>query len=345
MLPRTPISRILHGLLIALIASACGANTATPSPSPIALAKTSIQLAWTHNVEFAPFYVAQAKGYFADQQLSVDLIVGGVDANKNFIDPIQQVVAGKADFGLASGLNFLAARASGQPIVAIGNTLQRDPTAFASLAKANIRRPQDLVGKTVQLGYSATAIFQALLHATGIDPATVKVVTRQDPTIAPLVAGQADVIDIWVTNEGVVLSSQGYNANLIFPSDYGVVLYPAVLFTTEDIIQKKSDMVARFLRAVTRGIQSAVDDPEGSAKLAITYDNTLDLKQQTLAMEQLLPLLLPNNSHPGQMDPSVWNTMQTIMLQQNLLKQPLDLTKAYDLSFLKTAYQATAGQS
>ncbi len=332
-----PTPRLIYLAVLCLLIAAC-TPVASSAPAQAAVTKTSVQLSWSHNIEFASLYMAQDKGYFANEKLDVDIKVGGLDAQKNAIDPIQQVTSGKADFGLISSMDLLKAREKGAPIVAFAAQYQRDPTAFASLAAKNIRRPQDLVGKTVQVGYSGMAPFQAMLHAVGVDPSTIKLVTRTDYTIAPLASGQADVMDVWVINEAVDLTSHGYTINLILPSDYGVEIYSGVFFTTEDMINKNPDLVRRFLRATLHGLRSSMDDPAGSAKLAVAYDKTLDLKMQTLAMQQSLPLIATSGSQPGMMEPKVWQITQQIMLDQGLLAKSVELDKAYNLTFVNEIY-------
>ena len=115
--------------------------------------------------------MAEAKGYYADEGLDVELMGGGFDEDGNFISPVDKVLSGEADFGVLSGDLLLANRAEGKPLVAIASIYQRSPAAFASLAKNNIKRPSDLVGKTVMidLGSATGLVYKALLSSQGID--------------------------------------------------------------------------------------------------------------------------------------------------------------------------------
>jgi NitT/TauT family transport system substrate-binding protein len=327
-------------IMMALLLSACGAGTVAPTQPP-PKTKTSIQLHWLHSISFSPFYIAADKSYYADAHLDVDILEGGFDAQKRFIDPIEQVVSGKAEFGTADGTTILNARANGKPVVAIATVYQRHPLALTSLADKNIRRPSDLIGKTIHTSGTSTILLQALLRSQGIDPAKVNIVARKDLTEGPLVKGEADVIDAWVITEIVTLKLKKIDVNLILPSDYGIDVYPEVIFTTEETIRNKPEVVDRFLRATLRAIQTAADDPDYSAHLSQKYDKAHSLEEIALAMQQSLPLLLPTKSKPGMMTAEVWKDTYTILRDQNILSGSLDVGKAFTLTFLNTIYGST----
>jgi ABC-type nitrate/sulfonate/bicarbonate transport system substrate-binding protein len=286
--------------------------------------------------------MAEDKGYYAGENLDVDLLAGGFGAEGQFIDPLQKVVSGEAEFGIVESTLLLPAREAGMPVVAIANIYQRHPLALTSLAEKNIVRPQDLVGKTVQLSQNSTVLFQALLSAEGIDPASINVVERTDFTINPLINGEADVIDGWVINEIVPLTQGGYEFNMILPSDYGIDLSPAVIFTTEDMIANHPDLVKRFLRATLQGIQSAADDPARAAALSVEYktaDNVpVEASEEAIAMQQSLPLLLPAGTRPGLMQPELWDFTDQVLVDQGILERPLDIEAAFTTKFLDEIY-------
>src|SRR5262249_53498964 len=149
----------------------------------------------------------------------------------------------KADFGILDGTTLLSARADGKPVVAIAAIYLRHPLALISLADKNITKPADLVGPKLQISGVSTVIFQALLRSEKLDPAKMNILERTDFTSTPLLDGSADVIDGWVTNEAVDLTQSGHKINMVLVSDYGIDVYPDIIFTTEDRINKNPDLV------------------------------------------------------------------------------------------------------
>lgn len=324
-------------LLSVLLLSGCS-GAAAPAVSALTPIQARVQLSWLHTIEWAGFYAAEEHGYYKEQALTVELMVGGEDAQGNYIDPIQAVLDGRADFGVVGGGHLIRARANGAPLVAVASSYQRHPLAFTSLAEKQIATPQDLVGKTVQISPDSRLLLDAMLTATGVDVAQVKIEDRTDFSIAPLLTGDADVIDSFITNEAVSLKLAGHTFNTIMPVDYGVEEYPNVIFTTEKMIAEHPDVVERFLRATLHGIESAIADPQQVAPLAVRRDASLDLTKETEAMFQSVPLLKPSGSQPGMMTAKTWQASYQILHDQGVLTRPVDVKSVYTLAFLDKIY-------
>jgi ABC-type nitrate/sulfonate/bicarbonate transport system substrate-binding protein len=74
------------------------------------LERVSVQLLWKHQFEFAAFYAAEAKGYYRDAGLTVDILEGGPG-----IDTVSVVASGKADFGVGTSA-LVVDRFHGKPV-------------------------------------------------------------------------------------------------------------------------------------------------------------------------------------------------------------------------------------
>jgi len=293
-----------------------------------------VQLAWIHSIEYAGFYMAQARGIYAAQNLAVTLDVLGNET------PIDVVTSGKAQFGITSADTILRARAEGKPVVAIATIYQRSPVAFISLAQQHITRPQDFIGKTVMVDLKGTTaiVYRALLAEQGIDETQVHTQPRTDYTNDALVQGKVDVLDAFINNQPVQLRQQGHAITAILPSDYGIDLYANVIFTTEDLIAKQPALVERFVRATVQGMQQAIDTPAEAVTLAVSQGKDLNQAAEAESMRYALPLMSPAGSRPGMMTDTNWQKTFEILRNQNILPQQVDVTKAYTLSFLTRAY-------
>jgi ABC-type nitrate/sulfonate/bicarbonate transport system substrate-binding protein len=320
-------------VLAALVLGACGSDKKETKETPV-----SVQLNWTDDIAWSGFYMAEAKNHYADEKLKVDLRLA-FDADGNYIDPLQEVASGRADFGVADGGELLQTRANGLPVVAIATIYQRHPLALVSFSDKEIQEPKDLVGARVQISAGNKVIFLALLKSQGIAPEDMTISDRTDYTIQPLINDESDVIDGWVTNEIVVLAEGGYEFNMILASDYGVENYPNVIFTSEDMIKNKPDVVERFLRSLLKGLQDAVDDPQGATDLTIARDSSLDAGFQAEGMQRSVPLVVVAGSQPGRMTPEIWQMTYQMLVDQNMLSAALDVTQAYTLDFLNKIYE------
>ena len=65
------------------------------------------------SVEFAGFYEAIDRGYYASQGLEMRLDRGGLNDDGTYIDPLQRVIEGTDDFGITTATNLIAAREKG----------------------------------------------------------------------------------------------------------------------------------------------------------------------------------------------------------------------------------------
>ena len=329
-------------IVVVLILSGCSSGVAAEVAAPPT--QTSVQLSWLPTIEFVGFYEATRQGYYAEENLEVRVDAGGFDESGTYIDPVQRVVNGETDFGVIAADLILSARAQGQPIVAVANIYQRSPVVLISLGEKNIARPQDLIGRRIATkpNTSVDIVYNALLTSQNIDHADLIESPTTDFTVNPLFNDETDVLLGFITNEGVQTQVRSDNVNFILPSDYGIDIYSSVIFTTEDMVQNKPDLVEAFVRATVRGLQWAVDNPTEAADYVVEQygkDMPSDVvTTQHLGLQASLPLLNPAGSRPGLMTAENWEAAHQILLEEGILKEPLDIEAIYNLTFLEKAY-------
>lgn len=332
------MSRRCTFVIIVVLVSFLGAACDGKDDDVIPPDKVSIRLSWIPSSEFAGFYAALDQGFYAKENLDVEIKPGGYDADGNYLDPVSDVTEGRADFGIIDSTVLLTARAEGKPLVAIATIFQLHPLALTSLAENNIVLPEDLVGRNVHVSYTSNVVYQALLRSQGINPETVNTVERTDFTTESLLSGDAEVIDAWVVNEVVSLTMEGHDVNIILVSDYGIEVYPDVIFTTESMIRDHRDQVAAFLRATTAGMQYVIDDPQYGGGIVLSHNEALNAEIEVEIMRRSLPLLNPMGSRPGMMQPDVWQYSYEILVEQGLLETGMEVESAYTLEFLNEIY-------
>lgn len=326
------MKRVRIGLLLAL-ATALFLGCARPeAEEPVD--QVTVQLKWVHQAQFAGFYLAQERGYYAEENLAVSFVEGGPG-----IQPEEQVAAGQADFGVGAPEVILLQRGQGQPVVAIAAIYRRNPTVFAALVESGIERPADLLGRSVSVAGVAEFEMQlkAMFNRLGLDVSQVATVPHSYD-LGPFQRGEVDSIAIYSTGGVMRLRQAGVNVNLIWPGDYGVRFYADTLFTTERMISENPDVVARFLRATLRGWREAIEDTQVAGEITLRYAKEADLELQTLMMEASAPLVHTGQDQIGWMRPEVWQGMHQILLEQGILEEPVDVGQAYTMEFLEEVY-------
>ncbi|MCC7116957.1 MAG: ABC transporter substrate-binding protein [Anaerolineales bacterium] len=319
----------IFALVAALVLAACGAP-AKPADNVV------VQLSWFHGVEYAGFYAAVEKGYYAAENLSVTLNPGGPETS-----PLDEVNSGRAQFGIGQGDALITAKTQGQNLMAVAAIFKKNPVAIVSLAKDNIQKPEDLIGKTVgtyslDLTNFSDFPYVAFLNRTGLQKDQMKYALIEDfQGVNEIKAGKMDVMSsIFATDMQVMTQQAGDEVNLMYYSDYGVDLYANALFTTEDLVKNNPDLVARFVRATLKGYQYAIENTDEMAKLALTYDSSLDLAYQQQVMQAEIPYINTGDGQIGEMSESVWNTTQEILLDFNVIQKPIDLNTIYTNQFV-----------
>ncbi len=319
--------KVFINLLLISLLSACTTLTPTRALTPI-----TVQLLWTHNAEFAGFYAADQKGYYAAEGLSVTFREGGPN-----VDYLTPVASGTAQFGDAGADELILARANGKPLRAIATLYRRSPLVFIALASSGVNRPQDFVGKAIRITPQTAAVFHAMMARIGIRSDQYTEVNLLSE-VAAFASGQPPVWSSYLTNFSVTVQQAGYKLNTIYPDDYGIHFYADTIFTTDDVITKDPQLVKRFLRATLQGWTYAVENPSQVGALVQKYNATADASLENAKMTAALPLINTGEDFIGWMKPEIWGGMEKTLREQKVLTQTVDVSQVYTLQFIKEIY-------
>jgi NitT/TauT family transport system substrate-binding protein len=334
----TKMSRVWAVLLLAgLVLLGCEVPPSAKAPDEVTL-----QLKWVHQAQFAGFYVAQEKGYYARENLRVTFLEGGKD-----VDLGQRVQSGQADFGVLTPEFILKKRSQGGALTAIAAIYRRSAVVFVAKADSGIVRPTDFMGKTVAAGNpwgSQTDFemqFRAMMRRLDLDISKVNVVPY-DPAYTAFYSGEVQVSPAYSTGGLIKMRQKGLQLNLIWPDDYGIHFYSDTLATSDRLIAENPDLVTRFLRASLRGWRDAVEDYLQAVAVTLQYARVPDPELQTAMMEAMLPLVHTGEDRIGWMTPEMWQGMVDVLLEEGLLKAPCDAKQAYTLRFLSEIHGVNA---
>jgi ABC-type nitrate/sulfonate/bicarbonate transport system substrate-binding protein len=316
---------------MALLVSACGSIGA-----PKEADKVTVQLSWFHGVEYAGFYTAVDKGYYAEENIEVTLVAGGPETN-----PLDEVANGNAQFGIGQGDSLIVAKTEGRDFVAVATIFRDNPLAITSLEQDNILKPEDLVGKTVGAysldlsGYS-DLLFLAFMSRTGLEKDSMQYALIEDFYGAnEIKSGRMDAMSgMFATDQQVMTRDAGDEINLMYYKDYGVDVYINTIFVTGEFMQNNPDLIERFISATMKGYQYAIENTDEAAELALTYDEALDLAYQENVMKAQIPFIDTGSGPIGSMDENVWNITQEILLEFDLISAPIDLSTIYTNQFV-----------
>jgi len=313
--------------LIAALATACGEEEHT---------SVRVALDWTPNSNHAGLYVAQDKGYFADENLDVEFYVPA--------DPsitLVTVGAGQDDFGLSYQNEVLLAGAQGVPVVSVTAMVQHPLNSIMALESSGITGPGDLKGKTI--GYSAlpteAPILETMLKQEGLTLDDVELVNVNFDLLPAIISGRVDaIIGAYWTHESIAAKNLGFPVNVMRMEEYGVPdYYELVIVTSQDKIADDSDLVQRFVHAVRHGYQDAIADPEGAIDILAAAVPETDEAIERPGVRLLSQLWSGGGLEYGWQTAEKWTAFSNWMVGEGLLTDPADPNTLFTNRFVANA--------
>lgn len=239
---------------------ALSAATAAAGLLPMGRARAAtpfaFQASWINDAEFAGYFTAIDKGWYAEEGLELTYLPGGPD-----VIPESALVAGKADLTLTTPDTTVKAIVDqGAKFKIIGAQYQKNPIGIVSLAKNPIKTPQDLVGKTLAVPPVNVISVEAMLKISGVDKSQVTIVPyAYDPT--PLISGEIDASLDFTTNVPYTIKTKGEDAVSFLLYDFGYTTYNDTVVVTEETLKTKRKEIVAFLRASRKGWVENLKDP------------------------------------------------------------------------------------
>lgn len=308
------------------------------------LTPISLQLLWHHQFQSAGYYAAVEKGYYRDAGLQVEIRAGGYTAPGHGVDPVEEVIAGRADFGVSRS-DLLILHSQGKPVVVVANVMQRSPLTFLTLARYGLERLEDIGERPVSLTLPTletdsrvSAETLTSLQRAGIDYRTLN---NSPPTwnLDDLLSGKTQLIPAYVTDTPYFVRQRGETPVEIAPADYGIDFYGETLFTSEQLLETHPDRVAAFREATLKGWRYAMANPEEIADLILTAYGTrsdeYDKAFLRYEAQRIAELMQPELIEIGYTNRQRWEDIAAIYQAQGLID-------TYDLdAFLAAATPGT----
>jgi NitT/TauT family transport system substrate-binding protein len=228
--------------LMALLATFVVA--ASPGHAQTALDKVSFGTNWVAEAEHGGFFQAVADGTYAKYGLDVTIVPGGPNENNRML-----LIAGKLDFFMAANtLMSLDAVANNVPVVTVAAIFQKDPQVLLTHPESKISKLEELKPLTLFVSKEGiSSYFQWLKSEYGFSEDNVRPYTFNPQ---PFLADRHSAMQGYVTSEPyAVEKTAGFKPGIILLADFGFNTYSTLVETRRDLIDKKPDLVQRFVSA------------------------------------------------------------------------------------------------
>jgi NitT/TauT family transport system substrate-binding protein len=236
LLPRT--------LTAGLIAAALVGTLAVASAGAQTLDKVSFGTNWLPEAEQGGFFQALADGTYKQYGLDVTIVPGGPNDNNRI-----QLIAGKLDFFLsANTLQSFDAVANKVPVVEVAAMFQKDPQVFLTHPESKVAKLEDLKPLTLFVSKEGIAsYFQWLKSEYKFSEDKVRPYTFNSQ---PFIADKQSAMQGYVTSEPYTVEQAAkFKPGVLLLADYGFNAYSTMIETRSDLIDKKPDLVQRFVDA------------------------------------------------------------------------------------------------
>jgi len=300
-----------------LLLAACGSGQGSSDASD--KGPTSVKVDVIPIIDVAPVYLGNQKGFFAEQQLKLQMVTaqGGAAI-------VPAVVSGQVDFGFSNYTSLIIARSKGLPlkVVAPGaaSTGKQRKDFGGVVVKANspIKTAKDLVGKRVAvntLNNINDTTVRASIRAAGGDATNVKFTELAFPDmLAALDKGNVDAVQVV---EPFLTTGQKNGGRLVASNyvDTAPDLTIAAYFTSQKTASAKPELVKRFTAAMQKSLQYAQAHPDEVRKVLGTYTKI----DPSLTGSLILP------AYPAQVNAASVQTLADLAVKDGLIKKAPDV--------------------
>ena len=332
--PRNTTARwrvgVLAGLmaLTGVLAGCSQPSTGTnPSETSPVQASTTVGLTYIPNIQFAPFYLADAEKFLSD---NVTVTLRHHGAGEGLFTALG---AGEEQFVVAGGDEILQARSQGVDIVAVASYYGRYPARIIVPENSPINSVADLKGHSVGLpgkyGENWFALLIALKEA-GLTETDVTITEIGYTQQAALSTGKVDSVIGFANSDVINFQTAGFPVKVIDPK---VPLVSICLATTSSYALDNPEVVKTVIDGMKYGMQKALDDPSSALTVAANYipsfrGDVLATAEKVLPATSALFQDASGKLSPP-FDPAQWTAMAEAMGSVNLIPAGTDPAPAF----------------
>jgi len=302
--------------------------------APATLDKVSFGTNWVAEAEHGGFFQAVADGTYRKYGLDVTIVPGGPNINNRIL-----MISGKIDFFMsANNLQSFDAVANGIPTVAVAAMFQKDPQVFLAHPEAKVKTLADLKPLTVFISKEGMGgYFRWLKTEYGFEESRVKPYTFNPQ---PFLADKKSAMQGYVTSEPYAVEKAGIKPSIVLLADYGFNTYSTLIETRRDLVDRKPDLVQRFVDASVIGWYNYLYGDNAAANAMIKKMNpemTDDLIDYSVKKMKDFGIVDSGDAIKdgiGAMSDARMASFFDKMVRSGVVKSDLDFRKGYTLRFV-----------
>ncbi len=276
----------------------------------------TVVLDWFVNPNHGPIIVAQEQGYFAEENLEVEVI-----APADPSAPPKMAAAGKADLAISYQPQLHLQVAEGLPLKRVGTLVASPLNCLLVLEDGPIKTVADLKGGKV--GFSVAGVEEALLSAlltdAGLTMDDIELINVNWSLSPSLMSGQVDaVIGAYRNFELNQMELEEVEGRCMYLEEMGVPSYDELIYVANPETADM-DQIARFLRATEKATQYIVNHPQESWEVFSGTSTDLQDELNEMAWEDTIPRFA---LRPAALDHGRYKNFSAFLAEAGLINAP-----------------------
>ena len=301
-----------------------------------------LALDWTPNTNHTGFFVAQAKGFYNEIGIKVEIRSPELDNYSK--TPAKLVEEKSVELGIAPSESVISYQTLDKKpnLTAIAAILQNDASAIVSLAYGSIQNIKDLDGQTYA-SYNARFedhIVEAMIRKDGGIGKFNKSTPDKLGIWDALLEGHADATWVFMPWEGILAKRDGIELNEFRLDPYNIPYgYSPILIAHPETLNEKEETISKFLKASAKGFHFTQNYPEDAVKILAASGEQEELKDEEFLLESqraINPYYMNPNNDWGLMEDERWKAFVDWLKSEQLIEKETlsDFTSLFTNKYL-----------
>lgn len=240
-----------------------------------------------HNLLYLPLYVANEKGFLADNRIELQTILAAGSGPA----ALASVMSGESAFSFHGPEHVAFARSNGGDALSLSIVSGSAPVWAVAKEGSGWATVEDFVGKTIVTGIAPTSsnsLLRKLFADNGIDINKDVTITevQNGSELGALLAGKADIAVVYEPQLDQGLT-QGLEIMYDFTKDWPDFAF-ATINTSSKVIAEQPDLIKRFVAAIEKALDFIHENNEETKEIAKKEFPTLESEVVEGAVQRMI---------------------------------------------------------
>lgn len=282
---------------------------------------------WLPQAQFAGYYMALEKGYYADEGIDVEIVHPSASVNA-----IELLANGEADLISLFLITAISAKNDGVDLVNISQISQNSALLFVSKKESGIEKLSDLNNKSIGVWKSGfDEVGKALMISYNYNVEWVPILS----TINLFMGDGIDALTVMSFNEYFQIINAGINPdelNTFFFADYGYNVPEDGIYCLNNTLKQRPEDLKKFLKATYKGWDYAKNNFDETIDVVLRIMKKANIQtnksHQTWMLNKVLEMLEvgDKNVNVGELAETDFYKTQSILIDGGYMQKRIAFT-------------------